>query len=243
METALHPWRTVHYRTGRRFAIGLAIALSLTLVAFEWQTRAPLAHHETWWDDGDDFVNEILPPVVIERTVAAVAPAPKRRGGAVVPVPNDAVEPSASEPEPAVDDPNAGSGKDAPVVAPSSDDRASTPPPVSYGLMTGMRPHFRECLLNDPEHVDACTEERIGRHLERHFKVPRSVRGHVRTTITFEIDTLGKVGLLVCAPKVDKAVEDEVERVIRGLPPFEPGRQGPHKVPVYYQVPLSVRTR
>jgi len=243
METALHPWRTVHQRTGRRFALGLAIALSFTLVAFEWQTRTPPLAVDTWWDDRDDFVTEILPPVVIERIVTATKPAPKRRGGPVVAVPDNTVEQADQTTDTPVEEPVDGTRGEGLVDAPPTDHTSPAPGPMAYGLMQGRRPHFRDCLLSDPDRVDACTEARIGRHLERHFKVPQGVRGPVRTTITFEIDTLGQVGLLVCAPRVEKAVEAEVQRVIRSLPRFEPGCQGTHKVPVYYQIPLSVRTR
>jgi protein TonB len=92
------------------------------------------------------------------------------------------------------------------------------------------------------EHVDECTEERIGRHLERRFRVPSGIRGKVRTTITFEIDVEGSIGKLICTPRVEPAIEAEIERVIRSLPRFVPGNQGGHAVPVFYQIPLSVRT-
>ena len=242
MDLAPHSWQHAHTRNGRRLALGFSVALALTLVAFEWRGGSAPLPKLPWTDMTEETVLEILPPVVIEQRVAAVARRVRPRSTTVVPVPE--VRP---EPEP--------TGAEGPTVTtgePSEGATTEGPPadhPAAIGSTTytlalvGIRPHFRECMLRNPASVDACTEDRIRRHLERHFRVPPGVRAPVRTTATFAIDTLGQVGKPICAPRVSSAVEAEVERVLGTLPRFEPGMQGDHKVPVYYQIPLSVQVR
>lgn len=245
MQNPVHPWRTVARHHGRRAALGLTIALSLTLVAFEWQGGEMPLRHEAWDPIEDDrSIPAILPPVHVERTMPPRPRSAKRPNrpaltaarpdGHTTMDDNVAMDPSASDVtgEPSPDVPTNG-----PDV--SGDVTASAP----WKDIISIRPYLPDCLEHGPGDVDACTEIRIGQHLERRFKVPPGTRGVIRTTITFEIDTMGRVGRVVCIPQVSPAVEAEAKRVIRSLPTFEPGRQGPHRVPVHYQIPLSVQVR
>lgn len=240
MATFTHPWHATSRQTGRRFTFGLLVALSLSLVAFEWRGGdAPLKYDP--WDPGeDDGAVTILPPVVIQKTVAAPQQKKIKRGGG----PIVAGIPDPVAPDPVVDDPGTGLADPEPSttdpVDPGPVDPAATPVPAHWSFVS-IRPHFVDCMKRGIEHVDACTEERIGKHLERRFRVPPGIRGPVRTTITFEIDVEGRIGKLVCTPRVAPSIEAEIERVIRSLPQFVPGNQGGNVVPVYYQIPLSVR--
>lgn len=242
MDLAPHPWQHTHTRNGRRLALGFTIALALTLVAFEWRGGTGALPKLPWTDMAEETVLEILPPVVIEQPTAMAAKRPRARATTVVAAPEVVPQPDPM----AVPDPAATAGEpvEGPATEASPTDLAAPAGGGTYTLaLVGIRPHFRECMLRDPSSVDACTEVRIRRHLERHFRVPAGVRAPVRTTVTFAIDTLGQVGRPICAPRVSSAVEAEVERVLRTLPRFEPGMQGDHKVPVYYQIPLSVQVR
>ncbi|MFN6177199.1 MAG: hypothetical protein ACK46G_06650 [Flavobacteriales bacterium] len=245
MARAAHPWHSTHRNSTRRLALGLMVAFSLTLVAFEWRTDPPQVILPDPWDDG---LEEPLDHVVVIRVPKpAPSPAPKPRSrpasafGAVNPVeptgpttePIDPVDPGPGAPGTDPEDPG-------PEVL-RSPDEATVAEVFLWGTV-GVRPYFMDCLKRSPNALDECTEDRIQQHLERQFKVPSGVRSEVRTTVTFEIDREGRIGKLVCAPRVNAEVEREIERVLRALPAFVPGSQGGIPVPVYYQIPLRVRS-
>lgn len=240
MATCIHPWHATCRHTGRRFTFGLLIALSLTLVAFEWSGGEAPLYQEPWDPFDDSGVEAMLPPVVMEKTMVPQKKQHKSGGGPIV-----AGEPDAVAPEPVLDEPVPGTSDPEPVssepVDPGPVEPDPEPGPAHWNFVS-IRPHFVDCMKRGLEHVDECTEERIGKHLERRFRVPPGIRGQVRTTITFEIDVEGRIGKLVCTPRVEPAIEAEIERVIRSLPQFVPGNQGGQAVPVFYQIPLSVRT-
>lgn len=241
MATYTHPWNATCRQTGRRFAFGLLIALSLTLVAFEWRGGEAPITKDLWDPIEDTDITAILPPVIIEKTVVPQQQKKVKHGGG----PIVAGIPDPVAPDPVVDEPGPGEVEPGPEpvepVDPGPVETSYTPGPAHWDFVS-IRPHFVDCMKRGMAYVDECTEERIGKHLERRFRVPPGVRGHVRTTITFEIDAEGRIGRLVCTPRVERAIEAEIERVIRSLPQFVPGNQGGHAVPVFYQIPLSVRT-
>ncbi len=244
MERAAHSWHSVHRNGTRRSALGLMVAFSLTLVAFEWRTGIPQV---ITYDDWDGALEDPVDQVVVIRVVdpkSSTAPRPRARAASTIGVVNpvDATEPTSDPVEPSA--PGTGETGDpvdpAPEILRGPDEGA--PAEVFLWGTVGVRPYFMECLKRSPNTLDECTEQRIQKHLERQFKVPPGIRGEVRTTVTFEIDREGRIGKLVCAPRVNAEVEREIDRVLRALPAFVPGSQGGIPVPVYYQIPLRVRT-
>jgi len=241
MARTTHSWNTTHAAFGRRFTFGLVVAMALSLVAFEWQGQKReviLPYEPLPMEDDMEFPRVI----VLAKEPSATLPAAKRRvaHGAIVPsaeplTPVDPAPPLVGSAEPGEPAPEPGEV----TTLPSRDEG---PPETFFMANVGVRPYFMECLKEGVNALDACTEARIQRHLERRFKIPASIRGEVRTTVTFEIDRSGRIGRLVCAPRVSLAVEEEIERVLRLLPDFVPGSQGGIPVPVYYQIPLRVRS-
>ncbi len=239
MSIQAHSWRKASKQVGRRSLIGLLIALSLTLVAFEWQAGEPTVRDDHFDPYTDDWTTAILLPVEIEKTTVIEKNISKRPSAPSI---TGTVESVSAKPEPSATDIAVPSGDPEGPIEPV----ATGPEPTTAGMpahynLVSIKPHFVDCMKRGLQYVDACTEARIGKHLERHFRVPLGLKDPVRTTITFEIDEEGMIGRLICTPRVAPAIEAEIERVIRSLPQFVPGRQGDHIVPVYYQIPLSVR--
>lgn len=237
-----HSWKTVYRQTTRRFTFGLLAALSLTLVAFEWRggdappVRIPLG------DDGEFDPPEELPRVIIiERQTAPPAPKPRTRSNIIEIAEPEPITEVIDHVDPGPEGPELPEGPLTPATELNSPETVETNMPMGWD-MVGVRPYFMECLERSGKTRDACTESRIEKHLQRRFKVPPGIRGPLRTVITFEIDKQGRIGRLVCTPRVAKEVEAEVERVLRSLPEFVPGSQGGHPVAVYYRIPLSVLT-
>lgn len=238
MQNKEHAWRTAQAATGQRFFLGAIVAASFTLVAFEWHTpelvveRLPDLSHEEDWPE-PVFVIRSEKPNTEKR-------AAKKSTAAIDPI--AAVEPGTEPPTDPTTDPGPGTPDPGPTPDPAPTNGSGTTTTVTpFVPNAGVKPYFERCFREDPEHVDPCTEERIQAHLQREFRMPRSVRGHVRTTVTFRVEVDGRVGRIVCAPKVDPEVVQEVERVLRSMPRFVPGSQGGVPVPVHYQIPLSLR--
>lgn len=238
-----HQWHSATQGFGRRFAFGSAVALSLTLVAFEWTTTRPDEISFYLPMDDEPFF-EVVPVFKIERKVEqgtkAVEPRKRKTGGAIVIVTEPVPVPQPEPVDPITPDPGI---PISPEPLPPGDDLKSTglidmPTPT---LNPEVLPHFERCLNDDLDRTNECTEDRILRHLERNLEIPPTVIGSVFTTVTFEIDAQGRIGRTHCAPKVDREVEEEIDRAIRSLPRFIPGSQGGHPVPVYYQIPLRLR--
>ena len=237
-----HSWHRTRAAYGRRATLALMISLSAVLVAFEWRGdgQRHVVPPELWPEEPDV---ELPPVIIIERERPAAEPVRKARARSAAVLAGDPLPDVIDAPEPVVDN--------GPPVDPGLTDPApgveSRPEPggdITFPW-TGVeqRPYFMDCLKRWPGEVDACTELRIEQHLRRHLKVPRSVKGGLRTTVTFEIDREGHIGRLVCTPAVDPAVEQEVDRVLRMLPQFVPATQSGIPVPVYFRIPLSVQVR
>ncbi len=154
----------------------------------------------------------------------------------------------AEDPEPVIDpepDPVAKEDGKEPVVTPFDnssligDDIDTMPPEPKFTVE--IMPHFKKCFSANANNRDKCTEERILKHLERNLTIPDGLKKNIRTTVTFVIETSGNVGKIHCAPRVPKSVQHEIERVLKKMPQMEPGIQQGHKVPVYYQIPISVK--
>lgn len=241
MSTAKHSWRNSR-QPFDRLALGAIVAFSFTLVAFEWRLPRTEVYIPSVLED-PDLPTELLPIVILPKQ-AVSKPAPKERSLTRIiladPDPFVVVDP-APVPNP---DPGPGPVTDpAPIVSPTElrPTEVVDSAPRAWGSV-GVNPYFMECLKRDPEHLVPCTEDRIEKHLQQHFRIPNGVRGHVRTTVTFLIDTKGEITKIVCAPKVDAKVLAEIERTLRSMPQFVPGSQGGIPVPVYYQIPLSLRS-
>ncbi len=243
MERTAHPWYQRRKGAGGRFTIGLLTALSITLAALEWggakrvQAEPP---HELPVEDPWDGPRV----VVIEKKKESAAPRKKRAATSSVVEPGEPDEPAEPTPDPAPDDgPTSDDGPElTPLDSLRGEDDGATAGPFPWELV-GVRPYFRDCLKRHPKTLDECTEQRIQDHLARRFQVPEGLRGEVRTMVFFEIDTEGRVTKLVCAPRVDREIEQEVERVLTALPIFVPGSQGGIPVPVRYTIPLRVARR
>ncbi len=225
-----------------RFAIGLLVSLSLVLVAFEWRSEArslpPLIIElppEPPW--------ESVPVIIVEKEArsdkASVTRKPRERIS-VIPAPDPPVdEGTGSE---AMDPPV---GPTDPPVTGSIPNGDTTTPRIDPPPWGGkeVRPYFLDCLKRSPKALDECTEYRIHQHMLRYFRMPRSIRGEVRTTVTFQIDDTGRIGRIAYTPRVSEEVEREIERVLRELPGFVPGTQNGIPVPVIHRMPVVLRSR
>lgn len=241
MTTPLQEWRRTGSAAGRRFGIGLMVALAVVLAAFEWRSAAPPVASWTDLDIEDSLDPELM--VMFARKQEASSPKHNKRSNGPV-IPGDDPAPDDGPPVAEPDEPVTGTG-DAVADSTSRDD-LSPPEKIETAIIPWRKgredmPYFVDCTGNRRMDRYECTEMRIQRHLDRYFRVPESLRKEEFTVVSFEIAADGTIGQLVCRPKPSEAVEHEVERVIRLLPAFVPGMQNDHPVRVIYRIPLRVK--
>lgn len=241
MTTPLQEWRRTGSAAGRRYGIGLMVALALVLAAFEWRSAAPPIASWTELGIEDSLDPELM--VMFARKQDASSPKHNKRSNGPV-VPADDPAPEVGPPDDHQDDPVvSGSGL---VTDSTAREDLSPPEGIETAIIPWRKgredmPYFVDCTGSRRMDRYECTEMRIQRHLDRYFRVPESLRKEEFTVVSFEIAADGSIGQLVCRPKPSEAVEREVERVIRLLPAFVPGMQNDHPVRVIYQIPLRVK--
>jgi hypothetical protein len=241
MSTLTHTWDRAHRDLGRRFLTGLTVALSFTLVAYEWRsgTSGQVLLHSL---PDEDHVAEDLPlnfVIKAEPSPTKVKTRYAANAGPIVPVEPMVVEPSSLQASTVPSPPH---GQEPSVIGTERlPDEPIDPGPQLWDGVE-QRPYFADCLRGARMDLDACTEERIDAHLQRHFRVPSDMRKREEfTVITMEVTSTGVIGRLVCVPEPSAAVKAEIERVIRALPELMPGTQNGIAVPVIYQLPFRVK--
>lgn len=244
MHTPAHSWQIQHRQAFRRFALGGTAALSLTLVAFEWRSDTAVYRLPDELND-DRWLENELPPVVIIQAEERAAPKPRHLGRVV------------ATSEPVVTEPILEPFTEPPIDVIAATGPSETGPAATRGLLaadsvvdgpaiwTGVerQPYFMDCLEGGLGQLTGCTEARIDAHLQRHFRVPEQLRRQEFTVVNLEVRKDGQIGRIHCAPAPSKAVQQELERVLRTLPAFVPGSQNGHPVAVIYQLPFRVARR
>jgi protein TonB len=244
MRTPAHSWQTQYRQSFRRFALGGSAALSLTLVAFEWRSDIAMYRIPDGLDE-EPWLEDELPPVVIIQAEERAAAKPRQLGRVVA-----TSEPVATDPivepmiEPVLDGTSTSPASD---TAPGSSRALLASDSVDAGPtiwnFVERQPYFMDCLEGGLEQLTGCTEARIDAHLQRHFRVPEQLRREEFTVVNLEVRKDGQIGRIHCAPAPSKAVQQELERVLRTLPAFVPGSQNGHPVAVIYQLPFRVARR
>lgn len=244
MRTPAHSWQTQYRQSLRRFAMGGAAALSLTLVAFEWRSDTALYRMPDVLSD-EPWLEEELPPVVIIKAEERAAVEPRQQGRIVATNEPVAIDPMV---EPYTEPPILGTVATSPSEAgpetsrgPLTNDSAVVGP-TTWDFVE-RQPYFMDCLERGLEQLMTCTEARIDAHLKRHFRVPSNLRREEFTVVNLEVRKDGHIGRIHCAPRPSTEVQEELERVLRSLPVFVPGSQNGHPVAVIYQLPFRVARR
>lgn len=234
-----HPWRAVAQQHGRRFSIGLSLALAFVLVAFEWRSAPGIPDREVPELVVDDGLVELPPVVILKKKQAdAAAPTVREKPSTVIVAGPEPVADPGPQPDPGlVGDPGPDPGP--PEPGPVNPDEIVEPGPAPWDHVE-QRPYFRRCLDSRREDIDACTERIIDQHLKRNFVVPERMRREERTTVSIVIDKEGGISNIVCVPKPSPAVQAEIERVIRTLPPMNPATQNGRPISVVFQLPFRV---
>lgn len=224
MEIKKTPQKDYRKKSHQFFLIGLVVALSVTLIAFEWRIPNNLIV--------DDDLGEVFLPFeeeeeqVILTTRPLPPPPPKPEPIVMPPAPNPNPEPF---PEPA------------PVPNPE--------PPVTPVTPVG----FDEEKLVD-EYIPIVTrfpeknpvfkggEPALYTYLGEQLKYPKNALDlgiEAKLYVQFIVNTDGSVSEVKVLKPQGYGFDEEAARVIRQMPPWEPGYQGGRKVRVIHVIPIN----
>ncbi|WP_437371177.1 TonB family protein [Maribacter litoralis] len=111
---------------------------------------------------------------------------------------------------------------------------------VSFAIVEEV-PIFPGC--EDAVDKRACFNEKIQKHISKHFNYPKAARDaniEGRVSTMFTISSEGTIeNIKMRGP--DKLLEDEVERIIKRLPKMTPGKQSGKPVNVPFSIPVQFK--
>lgn len=203
------------------------LPLALTLVAFEWTSwevlpKKPLAE----LPDGP-IIEVILPPIVPKSPIPPKPKAAKPMSAPPMVIEIvDGPDPFIDEGDAAIDDP------------PAPDDAVGTPiTPRPEPYVEPIVP-WAEIMPEFPG-----GESEMYAYLKRNLKLSDLciASGSSGTIyITFEVDQAGRIKDVKVLRGIGGSCDEEVSRVVKAMPDWEPGRQGGRTVRVQYNLPIKV---
>lgn len=237
----------------RNFQIGILVALSAVLMAFEWSSVPP------------EYINEVVPQEVIDVTVIERTVQEKKKVEVVPPTVIkdiiDVVEPQdefTNEPdieekatsvakvvEQASVVPVASKKvKAAPIVVPDDDEEEDD---RIISIVENM-PLFGTTCKDLPTNADRneCSKVALLSYVYKNVKYPalaseNRIEGMV--IVQFVIEKDGSVSNIKIVRDIGAGCGKEVVRLVKGMPDWVPGRQGIHKVRVKYTLPVKFKLK
>lgn len=202
------------------FLIGLIVALSTTLLAFEYRSETkPVMDFNI--SDGDYFIPIDLDPIVLMKP--KVKPAAPKPMIAPVPSPEPFVEPEpVIDPEPIVPEPK-----------------------VIQTVFVPLEPEpMVDEVIRIPEQMPEYPggEEALYRFLGEETDYPNFALENgleSKLFVQFIVNSDGTISDVKVLNPQGYGFDEEAERVISKMPKWKPGKQGGRKVRVYYVIPLN----
>lgn len=212
-------------KSGHFFLMGLSIALSFSLVAFEWKT--PVESLKADFSPRDIIDEPIeLPPVTLRKVPKITQPQPKLD---LVPPKPDFSEPIVKEivdnttTEPTIDIEDEG-----PIV---EDPLPAEPPVVEPPLVA---------VEQMPQFLGG--ERELFRYLGSNLKYPAMARDMGTQGIVWVQFVVNKDGSIVDTEilrGIGGGCDEEALRVVKKMPKWKPGFQGGKKVRVLFRLPIN----
>ena len=241
MEKKKHPHADLEKKRFVLFQVGLVVAMSVSLLAFEWTTSTQSSFAEIDWTPEDIIEIEDVP---ITRARPPEIPkekkVEKKKSQTIVPVVT-VVEFTDPLPEVDVDlddlfDPD--------LDNPPSGGDAGPVETVPFLIVENM-PCFCECadLATEDKRQD-CSEKVRRKYLENNTKYPWDARQNKKegkVYVSFVIDANGQMQDVQLANKVHHSLDMEALRVVSNMPCYSPGKQRGKKVPVRFTMPINFR--
>lgn len=240
MKPKKNPKADLSRKTGLFFAIGLAIATSLSLFAITLETsvgNSAEAEKKKTDDKLDEDVEEV---VMNQNTPPPPPPPPAPEVPEEIKQVDNTVETKTMD-FTTEDDKNT-KVEPAPDLTNTSDDEPTDDIVVPFSVIED-KPMFEACKSLPKAQQDDCFKKQLDTHVQKNFKYPEmaaemGIQG--RVFVQFKIEKDGKVNVVgVRGP--DKSLEAEARRIIEKMPRLEPGKQRGKPVAVTYSYPIMFK--
>lgn len=236
MTTKKTPRANLENQRKTYFQIGLVIALSMALVAFEWTTTSELPFIGTGIIE-DPPIEENPPITIVEKPKPKTEekPKPKSQTIKVATAIEVAIE-STEAPDDSLD-----------LVLTDIDDSTlwgnKGPEEREPFRVVENMPYSCACKkIRNKKKREKCTEIERRKYMARSVKYPaiardRGAEGTVY--VYFVIDEAGAFTNVKPQNSIDPDLDKEAVRVIKNMPCYMPGEQRGQKVPVQFTVPIK----
>lgn len=240
MKPKKNPKADLSRKTGLFFAIGLAIATSLSLFAITLETSIgddAISGKKKVDDKLDEDVEEV---VMNPNTPPPPPPPPAPEVPEEIKQVDNTVETKTMN-FTTEDDKNT-KVEPTPVLTNTSDDEPTDDIVVPFSVIED-KPMFEACKSLPKAQQDDCFKKQLDTHVQKNFKYPEmaaemGIQG--RVFVQFKIEKDGKVNVVgVRGP--DKSLEAEARRIIEKMPRLEPGKQRGKPVAVTYSYPIMFK--
>lgn len=220
------------------FQVGLVVALSFSLLAFEWMSvHEPIAAYEAAPDDVG--IIDIMTPITRHRPPEITKPTPVNKPSHNIVIVEELYEePNETEEKDPLDDfdpddlfseePTGGTGTDLPLEP--------------FIIVENM-PCACECAnLNTEKARQKCTDLARRKYLGQNTKYPWDAKelGEQGTVyVSYVVDARGNITDLKAMNRVHPSLDREALRVVKNMPCVKPGKQRGAKVPVKFTIPIK----
>lgn len=228
------------------FSIGMLIALSLTLVAFEWTSTSPKHGDITTAGHRIDIVDEPIPVDLPEPPKPKHQPQEQKnetsKSSNVTEIATE-ITSTEKEVEESVAKITDGENEITLIFSDITDNIIDDVDPVNPDELD-TKPYFPHCNQTSFAERFECSKKEINSIIVRNIRIPKDVKESHRNqeaSIVFVVDRNGNIGEVTAINKrnLSPSVMAECERLIRMIPTMVPASKMGRPVPTYFRIPIS----
>lgn len=107
-------------------------------------------------------------------------------------------------------------------------------------------PYYDECKSEESMEQNNCTTTKMMTHVAQNFIVPKSAKKKGtsgRVFVKYVVDTNGKIIDVEIFRGLSRDINKEAIRVVKSIPPLNPGSQEGKKVKVQYMIPINIASQ
>ncbi|MFA0961374.1 energy transducer TonB [Roseivirga sp. BDSF3-8] len=230
MELRKHPEKELDRKRPLFFGIGLVIALSSTMIAFEWKFTGETAGPKDL--DPRQKAEEIINEPILLRPEPKPQPSKPQPAEPEMPKPSASIEIVADDLpdiiiDPVVPDQLDNEINNIDVAAPSEEDVSNEPVPYAEKMpqFPGGEKAFLQYLGKNTRYT------RLAQRME--------IEGQV--VVSFVVERDGSLTDIKVIKGLGAGLDEEAVRVLENSPGWEPGRQGGHDLRVRMMVPIRFK--
>lgn len=223
-----------------RFLIGLTIALSLSLLAFEWRTERSIEPSISMDIDIPSKDPEVLPAILSRQEVEK--PKPKMEGPDLSIV--EEIFKKETEEKPKKEEP-LDLAFDPDLYGAEENLPEEYHPEVDFKRME-LFPHTDACIGLEGEAMKICSQEEIVRLIKSRLKVPPvlfDIGGKHGVQLEFTVNKEGYVEDVLVLQQTNKQLADEAVKTLKALPKLNPALQNGMPVSIRMDIPIVIDIR